>query len=127
MKASGKAEDSREKEVTRMRDRRKRNRTELERLRRLETFIQQTNPETLAYFNNVEQSFLNTCDVNIIKNPETLRNHCTPKQEAEENNYLTQETGSPSQDINDALISEMCQTYDVHLNEFDSELFENFY
>jgi hypothetical protein len=127
MKTSKKAEDSHKKEIMRMRNRRKKQRTELERLRRLETFIQQTNPEKLAYFNHMDQSFLNTCGVDIIKNPETLWDHCTPKQEAKETDYLAQETGSPSQDINDALISEMCQTYNVHLNEFDSKLFENFY
>jgi hypothetical protein len=117
-----------EKEILRVKKGRKKRRTELERLRRLEVFLRETSPEKLNAFNKADQTHLNTCGADINKNPsmntydtknpissETMWNHSTDSQAS---------AIAPQTD-EDTLIDEMFQTYNIHLTEFDLNLFEN--
>ena len=118
--------DFHEKEVLRVRKGRKKRRTELERLRRLEIFLRETSPEKLNAFDEADQARLNTCGADVNENPntydtrnpintETMRNHSTGSQAP----------AITSQAEGDTFIDEMLQTYNIHLAEFDLNRFED--
>jgi hypothetical protein len=115
-----------EKEVLHVRKGRKKRKTELNRLRRLEILLRETSPEQLNAFDEADRVRLNTPGENVTENPisydtlnptdpETLQNH----------NTGSEAPTVTSQVEGDSFIDEMLQAYNVHLAEFDLNLFED--
>jgi hypothetical protein len=104
---------STDKELNRVRNLCKRRQLELEELRRLKTFLQLTSPDILDEFYVLEKTPMPYA--NPPENPIV-----TPLHIAE----VTKPPIENNPGIDD-LISEIYETYNVHLAEFDLTLFEN--
>jgi hypothetical protein len=109
-----------DKELTRVRNSRKRRQLELEELRLLRTFLQLTSPDILDEFyvlDNTPMLYANHPENPIVTYNKPIEH--TPL-------HISEVTNTPIENNSgiDDIINEMYETYNVHLAEFDLTLFD---
>ena len=141
-------ESYRKREVARVQKGRQKRRKELERLRRFYRYIEKTDPKKIRDFDNTEsesstialQDNTDTIDFMLEEMCRTYNADTITLQDKTDTITLQDKTDTitlqdntdtitlqDNTDTTDFMLEEMCHTYNVHLEEFDYNLFEGLY